>query len=242
MVQFAGCPPLRSLGEVTDHDVRRVAPFGDPGIVACLPLPPAFRRSLRPSSASGPRGIRPAPPSLVSPALWRVSLSPASLWRDELIRSSWLPSKADPRRERTLLGAGRSRRRRSPASLARRGALRSVPLSSLQLSRSRRSGAHPKASPSPPLRKEITHDLPREASVTERPPFEDQFPREATPVSTTGVAPGGPGPSQPERGEALLGGSPPEAVLKGGLFSLGAVRAALSGPITGAAADRFPTE
>ena len=33
------------------HYSHRVAPFGDPRIVACLRLPEAFRRSLRPSSA-----------------------------------------------------------------------------------------------------------------------------------------------------------------------------------------------
>lgn len=53
MVQFTGCPPGVNL--VTGHHSRRVSPFGNPGIKACLQLPQAFRRLLRPSSASGPK-------------------------------------------------------------------------------------------------------------------------------------------------------------------------------------------
>ena len=53
MVQFTGCPPGVIL--VTGHHPRRVSPFGNPGIQARLQLPRAFRRLLRPSSASGPK-------------------------------------------------------------------------------------------------------------------------------------------------------------------------------------------
>ena len=38
---------------VTRHYPRRVSPFGHPRIKACLPLPVAYRSSLRPSSALG---------------------------------------------------------------------------------------------------------------------------------------------------------------------------------------------
>lgn len=111
MVQFAGCPPGRSLSQVTDHDVRRVAPFGDPGIDACLPLPPAFRRSLRPSSASGPTGIRPAPYSLVS---CRSSVFPAgsflSARREPPSSPRTVPSRERPRGSGRHSSEGRASR------------------------------------------------------------------------------------------------------------------------------------
>src|SRR5689334_25414302 len=48
MFQFPGfASPLR---EMADLAVRRVAPFGDPGITACLQLPQAYRSLPRPSS------------------------------------------------------------------------------------------------------------------------------------------------------------------------------------------------
>ena len=53
MFQFPGlsshslCVQLR----ITEYYFRWVAPFGDPRIVACVRLPEAFRRFLRPSSA-----------------------------------------------------------------------------------------------------------------------------------------------------------------------------------------------
>src|SRR5579885_1127605 len=40
---------------VRDHDATWVAPFGDPGIIACWQLPQAFRSLLRPSSPVVPR-------------------------------------------------------------------------------------------------------------------------------------------------------------------------------------------
>ena len=36
--------------EITGHDSSGVAPFGNPRIKACLPLPEAYRSLLRPSS------------------------------------------------------------------------------------------------------------------------------------------------------------------------------------------------
>ena len=48
MFQFPGfASPLR---EMADLAVRRVAPFGNPGITACLRLPQAYRSLPRPSS------------------------------------------------------------------------------------------------------------------------------------------------------------------------------------------------
>src|ERR1051325_8644127 len=48
MFQFPGfASPLR---EMADLAVRRVAPFGDPGITASLQLPQAYRSLARPSS------------------------------------------------------------------------------------------------------------------------------------------------------------------------------------------------
>jgi hypothetical protein len=35
------------------HDQHRVAPFGNPRIIVCLPLPEAYRSLPRPSSPSG---------------------------------------------------------------------------------------------------------------------------------------------------------------------------------------------
>lgn len=46
MFHFPGFAPLR----VTGHDSCWVAPFGHPRIKACVRLPTAFRRLLRPSS------------------------------------------------------------------------------------------------------------------------------------------------------------------------------------------------
>ena len=59
MVQFTGCPPRTSRPKVTGHHSRRVSPFGYLGIYACLQLPRAFRRWLRPSSALGPKASSP---------------------------------------------------------------------------------------------------------------------------------------------------------------------------------------
>ena len=50
MFQFPGC--ARALRLVTQVAPRRVAPFGDPGITACLQLPQAYRSLPRPSSPS----------------------------------------------------------------------------------------------------------------------------------------------------------------------------------------------
>ena len=51
MFQFPGLTsPLR---EITDLTVRWVAPFGNPGITACLQLPQAYRSLSRPSSPLG---------------------------------------------------------------------------------------------------------------------------------------------------------------------------------------------
>src|SRR5438445_8129050 len=48
MFQFPGfASPLR---EMADLAARRVAPFGNPGITACLQLPQAYRSLPRPSS------------------------------------------------------------------------------------------------------------------------------------------------------------------------------------------------
>ena len=53
MFQFPGLPSLKlSIHfRMIPHCRYRVAPFGHPRIVACLRLPEAFRRLLRPSSA-----------------------------------------------------------------------------------------------------------------------------------------------------------------------------------------------
>ena len=48
MFQFPGFASL--LREMTDLAAGRVAPFGDPGITACLQLPQAYRSLPRPSS------------------------------------------------------------------------------------------------------------------------------------------------------------------------------------------------
>ena len=48
MFQFPGF--ARALRPVTRVAPRRVAPFGDPGITACLQLPQAYRSLPRPSS------------------------------------------------------------------------------------------------------------------------------------------------------------------------------------------------
>ena len=48
MFQFPGF--ARALRPVTRVTPRRVAPFGDPGITACLQLPQAYRSLPRPSS------------------------------------------------------------------------------------------------------------------------------------------------------------------------------------------------
>lgn len=63
MYQFPGFPPrtLCVQVRVTGHYPRRVSPFGDPRIKACLRLPVAYRSLPRPSSASGAKAstIRP---------------------------------------------------------------------------------------------------------------------------------------------------------------------------------------
>ena len=46
MFQFPGLAPFRVIRLATD----RVAPFGDPGITACVQLPQAYRSLPRPSS------------------------------------------------------------------------------------------------------------------------------------------------------------------------------------------------
>src|SRR2546425_12466637 len=48
MFQFPGLAP--TLRRVTDLTAGRVAPFGHPGITACLQLPQAYRSLPRPSS------------------------------------------------------------------------------------------------------------------------------------------------------------------------------------------------
>lgn len=184
MVQFAGCPLRGSLPRVTDHDVRRVAPFGDPGIDACLPLPPAFRRWLRPSSASGPRGIRPAPQSLVSRTFHDVLASVLlalglSLRSKRMLyslarrggRCSWFP------RPLALVGdpapLGEALPTAAPSARAHgRGGLTPVggppfPLSSLQLSRSPRSGV-PRCVPEDPspARATLRSPLPETGTLT----------------------------------------------------------------------------
>ena len=45
-------PPVRSAFAVTDASIGWVAPFGDLGISACVPLPQAYRSLPRPSSPS----------------------------------------------------------------------------------------------------------------------------------------------------------------------------------------------
>jgi hypothetical protein len=51
MFQFPGCPSSEACRKMTRHDPRRVSPFGDLRIIACLQLPEAYRRLPRPSSA-----------------------------------------------------------------------------------------------------------------------------------------------------------------------------------------------
>jgi hypothetical protein len=46
MFQFPGLAPFR----VAEYDLRRVSPFGNPRIKACLQLPEAYRSLPRPSS------------------------------------------------------------------------------------------------------------------------------------------------------------------------------------------------
>ena len=53
MFHFTGSPPLTRLPDCSG----KVSPFGYPRINGCLLLPVAFRSLLRPSSASGARGI-----------------------------------------------------------------------------------------------------------------------------------------------------------------------------------------
>ncbi len=55
MFQFPGCPPARLFCSSRGDRLSggRVAPFGYPGIYACLRLPRAFRSLPRPSSAIG---------------------------------------------------------------------------------------------------------------------------------------------------------------------------------------------
>ena len=48
MFQFPGFASLRRV--MTGRETRRVAPFGHPGIRACVRLPPAYRSLPRPSS------------------------------------------------------------------------------------------------------------------------------------------------------------------------------------------------
>ncbi len=54
MFQFTGFPPLILCVQirVTEHDLCRVSPFGYPRVKACFRLTVAFRRLLRPSSAT----------------------------------------------------------------------------------------------------------------------------------------------------------------------------------------------
>jgi hypothetical protein len=55
LLRWFSSPGALRINPVTGHHSRRVSPFGNPGIKACLLLPQAFRRLLRPSSASGPK-------------------------------------------------------------------------------------------------------------------------------------------------------------------------------------------
>ena len=57
LLRWFSSPGALQLALVTGHHSRRVSPFGNPGIKACLQLPQAFRRLLRPSSASGPKAF-----------------------------------------------------------------------------------------------------------------------------------------------------------------------------------------
>ena len=61
--QFSSLAPLRLCIQrwVTRYDPRRVAPFGNPRIKACLPLPEAYRSLPRPSSPTGAKAsiVRP---------------------------------------------------------------------------------------------------------------------------------------------------------------------------------------
>ena len=54
-------PRVRSSYEVTRVAPRRVAPFGNPGITACVQLPQAYRSLPRPSSPLGAKAstVRP---------------------------------------------------------------------------------------------------------------------------------------------------------------------------------------
>ena len=54
-------PRVRSSYEVTRVTPRRVAPFGNPGITACVQLPQAYRSLPRPSSPLGAKAstVRP---------------------------------------------------------------------------------------------------------------------------------------------------------------------------------------
>ena len=63
MFQFPRCPPPARVVSVYDHG--GVTPFGNPRIIACWPLPEAFRRLLRPSSAPSAKASTVCPYSLV---------------------------------------------------------------------------------------------------------------------------------------------------------------------------------
>ena len=70
MFQFPGFASL--LREITDLAARGVAPFGDPGITACLQLPQAYRSLPRPSSPLGAKASTVRPYTLDLVVLYSV--------------------------------------------------------------------------------------------------------------------------------------------------------------------------
>ena len=76
MFQFPGLPPaaLWVRAAVTGHCPRRVPPFGHPGIVGRLPLPPDYRGLPRPSSASCAKASAARPYYLRFPLGFQVTI------------------------------------------------------------------------------------------------------------------------------------------------------------------------
>ena len=66
MFHFPGCrlTTLWIQAVMSRHYSGRVAPFGDPRIKACLPLPEAYRSLPRPSSPAGAKASTVCPPQL----------------------------------------------------------------------------------------------------------------------------------------------------------------------------------
>lgn len=64
-------PPMYSAGGCR-HSCRRVRPFGDPGIVGCVPLPRDYRSLPRPSSASHAKASAARPAYLTPPPARRA--------------------------------------------------------------------------------------------------------------------------------------------------------------------------